>query len=69
MVRLVHHDESHHGKSNFYSRTCECDTVWRESEEIDDRKGQSFQDFMVEQGHAADWKAITKVKQINGPIA
>jgi hypothetical protein len=43
----------------------ECDTVWLHSHEIQDGKGQYFGDFMTQRGRVADWKAITKVKQVN----
>jgi hypothetical protein len=44
----------------------ECDTVWLASADICDQKGQNFEDFMTQRGRVADWKAITKVKQVDG---
>ena len=44
----------------------ECDTVWVAPQDIHDGKGQNFEDFMAQQGRVADWKAITKVKQVAG---
>jgi hypothetical protein len=44
----------------------ECDTVWLASADINDQKGQNFEDFMVQRGGVADWKAIEKVKQVDG---
>ena len=44
----------------------ECDTVWVDSQDIKDGKGQNYEDFMTQRGRVADWKAITKIKQVNG---
>jgi len=45
----------------------ECDTVWEAAQDIHDGKGQNFEDFMIQRGQVADWKAITKVRQPTEP--
>ena len=45
----------------------ECDTVWVSRSEIEDGKGQNFEQFMAEQGKIADWKSIEKVRKIEVP--
>lgn len=42
----------------------ECDTVWLDPGDISDQKGQNFEDFMTQRGRPADWKVITKIKQV-----
>jgi hypothetical protein len=51
--------------SGFFYMCFECDTVWTAPKDVVEGKGQYFEDFMVKQGRVPDWKAITKVKQIN----
>jgi hypothetical protein len=43
----------------------ECDTVWVTSDEISDKKGQNFEDFMTQRGRTPDWKVVTKLRRAN----
>jgi hypothetical protein len=46
----------------------ECDTVWLTAGDISDREGQIFKNFMTQRGRPIDWKAITKIRQIDGRV-
>jgi hypothetical protein len=35
------------------------------SQDVVDGKGENFEAFMAKRGQVADWKAITKIRQIN----
>ncbi len=54
------------GISGIVYMCLECDTVWLNSRDIQDGKGQNFEDFMTQRGRVADWKAIAKVKWVRG---
>jgi hypothetical protein len=42
----------------------ECDTVWSAFQDVRCGQGQIFEEFMAQRGLVADWKAITKIKQV-----
>jgi hypothetical protein len=42
----------------------ECDSVWRPGEVITDEEGTNFEQYMMEQGHPADWNNVDKISII-----
>lgn len=47
-----------------FSMCFECDTVWKEDEDVSDRGGSTFDRLMKSTGRLADWKNVERV----GPV-
>ena len=49
----------------FAFRMCfECDSVWREGEDVSDQQGANFEQYMTDLSLSADWKRLEKVSPV-----
>jgi hypothetical protein len=53
-----------HGLTGPLYMCLECDTVWEAPGDVSDSTGQNFEEFMVQRGRDADWKAISKIRRV-----